>query len=193
MLPLALHRRLARPHGRGSPTARPLRAGVCLRCPEQAPTPLQHPLGAGQAAWPTPHPSDGAAPLKAGICPHPAITWGSNIWPGRGSLRSLRGPRDHSSATARETNPSGVLLLSLPQADTIGWLQIVPRQFASKTRPAGPDQCPQWGRRWWHQSLPASAAALDLAEPSARSNAGGFVSSPGREAAGKVVPKERRL
>lgn len=134
LLTLTLLQALARPRGQDSPTARPLRAGVCLHHPKQAPTPLQHPPGAGRAARPTLCPSTRAARLKAGTCPHPAVTRGSIAWPGRGSLRSPCGPHDHGSATATETKPSGVLLLALPQANTVSWLQIVP----SRAGPASP-------------------------------------------------------
>lgn len=121
---------LCQPCAWGSPTARLLGAGVRLRRPEQAPTPSQHPPRAGRAARLTPRPSAGAAPLKAGTCPHPAVTWGSGA--------TARGPRAHSPEKSRETKPSGVLPLVRPQTDTRAGSRSSPSVSPSRARPVSP-------------------------------------------------------
>lgn len=128
----------------------------------QAPTPLPCPRGAGRAR---------ADPPGVGTCPHLAVTWGSNTWPGREAPCGSCNPRDPcvnpwpQLSRHWRNKPSGVVLLALSQ------------------------NCPQHQRGWhcWHQSLPAPA--LDLA--GAHSDGGGFWSSPSWEAAGKAVPKAR--
>lgn len=81
--PPSLHDLPSQAPGWGSPSVRELQAGVRFHRPGQAPTPLQCPRGAGRAR---------ADPPGVGTCPHPAVTWGSNTWPGRGSLWLLQSP-----------------------------------------------------------------------------------------------------
>lgn len=94
--------------GWGSPSARELQAGVCLHRPRQAPTPFQCPRRGGRAR--ADHPG-------VGTCPNPAVTWGSNTWPRRGSLWLLQSPssRGHSSSTTGETNPPALCCWPCPK------------------------------------------------------------------------------
>lgn len=143
--------------GWGSPSARELQAGVCLHRPGQAPTPFQCPRRGGRAR--ADHPG-------VGTCPNPAVTWGSNTWPRRGSLWLLQSPSSlcHPVATAHPP----------PEKQTLWRCAAgpVPRRHHQLA-----PNCPlhQWGWHCWQHALPAPVAALDLAKPGACSHGGGFL------------------